>query len=79
MHFTQTSYVRSFGLLGVLTALMPFLHFPRSWNDIFLVIIGLLVIFLSYTLRAEKNRDSSLNTPNIPQSPLNSAPDQKPQ
>ncbi|MDD4989550.1 MAG: hypothetical protein PHV42_03960 [Candidatus Pacebacteria bacterium] len=67
MHFTQASYVRSFSILGLLTALMPFLHFPRSWNDIFLVIIGLLVIFLSYTLRAQKASDSLKG----PQSPSN--------
>ncbi|MDD5068651.1 MAG: hypothetical protein PHS53_00060 [Candidatus Pacebacteria bacterium] len=66
MHFTQTSYVRSFALLGALTALTPFLHFPRAWNDVLLVIIGLLVIFLSYTLRAQKMSDSS----KLPQPPL---------
>ncbi len=66
MHFSQTSYVRSFSILGILTALMPFLHFPRSWNNVFLVIIGVLVVFLSYLLRAQKVDSSSTLGADLP-------------
>lgn len=38
-------------LLGVLIALLPFLGFPLKWDNVILVVLGVLVIMLGIIVR----------------------------
>ncbi len=44
---------------GVLVAVLPFLGFPNSWDTVFFVILGVLVISLGIVVRrrAPRRRD----------------------
>ncbi|MBI2630946.1 hypothetical protein HYW73_01875 [Candidatus Nomurabacteria bacterium] len=44
---------RTFLILGVWIAILPFLGFPYSWKDILSALSGLAVMFLSYILYKE--------------------------
>ncbi|MDP2705053.1 MAG: hypothetical protein U1D31_00055 [Patescibacteria group bacterium] len=41
-------------ITGALVVIMPFLGFPALWKTVFYVIIGLYVIFLSFSLKGPK-------------------------
>jgi hypothetical protein len=40
--------------LGVLIALMPFLGFPRAWENIFQIAVGLSIVLLSILIALDK-------------------------
>ena len=44
---------RTFLILGVWIAILPYLGFPYSWKNILFTITGLVVIFLSYLMYQE--------------------------
>jgi hypothetical protein len=70
MHLTQTTYTRTLALLGVLVALMPIIHFPRFWDDVFLMASGLLIVLISFTLREKKlHSDAASVSSNSPANP----------
>ncbi|PIQ92420.1 MAG: hypothetical protein COV70_00610 [Parcubacteria group bacterium CG11_big_fil_rev_8_21_14_0_20_39_22] len=50
---------KSLFFLGVLLVMLPWLGFPFSWDSFFIVIIGLLVIMISRSVR--KTEISSQN------------------
>ena len=42
---------RAIFLLGIWVMVLPFLGFPNSWRKILFAITGLLLVYVSYTLR----------------------------
>ncbi len=53
-------------LFGLLVAVLPFLGFPSNWNEIFYVVIGLLVVVVAYRLAPKPKADSKTNLQSLP-------------
>jgi len=45
---------RTIFILGIITAIMPFLGFPNSWRKLFFVLLGLSISYFAYLLYMEK-------------------------
>lgn len=41
-------YARITAIIGLVLILLPFLGFPGSWKTIFLVVIGIVLLYLGY-------------------------------
>lgn len=39
--------------LGIWVAILPYLGFPGSWKDVFFIVTGLILIYISYALYKE--------------------------
>lgn len=57
-------------LCGALVAILPFLGFPIAWDDVFYVILGVIVLLLGIAVRrnvhktqAELKRERQRHTP----------------
>lgn len=37
-------------IFGVIVAALPFLGFPSSWDTVIYIVVGILIIFLSYRI-----------------------------
>jgi VIT1/CCC1 family predicted Fe2+/Mn2+ transporter len=46
-------------LAGALVALVPYMGFPRSWDDVILVVLGIFIVILGVVVRRRKRRPSS--------------------
>ena len=46
-------------LLGIWTAIFPFLGFPSSWDNVLAVLTGLLIIAMTYGMRTAGNKNVS--------------------
>ncbi len=57
-YYTSMSLSRILIALGILIALAPFLGIPLSMLRWVLPFIGVVVMFIGYTLRAPKKKDS---------------------
>jgi len=45
---------RTIFILGLWTAILPFLGFPNSWKKVLFLITGLFIAYLAYLLYREK-------------------------
>jgi len=45
---------RAIFILGITTAILPYLGFPNSWKKFFFLLIGLAIAYLAYLLYKEK-------------------------
>ena len=44
---------RTFLILGIWTAILPYLGFPHSWKNILFILTGLVIVYLSYIMYQE--------------------------
>ncbi len=54
-------------LLGFVAVILPFLGFPRAWDDVFYVALGLLVMAFSY-LSGKEPQKARAEAPASPES-----------
>ncbi len=48
-----------FLILGVWTAVLPYLGFPSSWKNVLFTLTGLALIYLSYAMYQEHKKDNA--------------------
>ncbi|MCI0619602.1 hypothetical protein L0Y40_01035 [Candidatus Wolfebacteria bacterium] len=55
--------LKTLALLGMLVVIVPFFGIPFSWKQWALVLIGLIITWLAYSLRPIPSRGESSTTP----------------
>ena len=48
---------RTFLILGVWTAILPYLGFPSSWKSVLFTLTGLSLIYLSYAMYQDHKKE----------------------
>ena len=54
---------RAIFLLGIWVAILPFLGFPNFWRKMLFIITGLLLVYVSYTLKRKTIRRRAETAP----------------